>query len=189
MKNIGVILASVREGRAGEKIAEWFMEEAGKLDMGVNLGLIDLKEINLPSMNEPVSPKTSSDYAFDHTKKWSKIVRGFDGFVILTPEYNHGYPGSLKNALDYLYEEWSGKPVGLVGYGGGGAPFARKYLRDVFDVIELVPLEEEVSIRKIWKAFGEDGKPQSNFIEGSIEKLLKQMVEFWRQQNTADTDI
>jgi NAD(P)H-dependent FMN reductase len=186
MKNIGVILASVREKRAGEKIASWFMEEAGKLNYGINLALIDLKEVDLPSMNEPVSPKAGKDYIFEHTRKWSRTVQGFDGFIILTPEYNHGYPGSLKNALDYLYEEWIGKPVGLVGYGGSGAPYSRKYLKDVFDVIKLVPLEEEISIIKIWKAFDEDGKPKSEFIEGSIEKLLEQMAGFWNMQSNAE---
>ena len=181
MKRVGVILASVREGRAGEKIATWFMEETGKLNLDIRLALIDLKEINLPSMNEPVSPKSGSEYVFEHTKEWSQIVSGFDGFVILTPEYNHGYPGSLKNALDYLYKEWVGKPVGLVGYGGRGAPFSRKYLKDVFKVIELVPLEEEVSIRNIWKAFDKNGKPLSEFVEGSIEKMLLQMINFFEK--------
>jgi len=178
MKKIGVILASVREGRNGEKIANWFMEEASHKDIGLDFSLIDLKEIDLPSMNEPVSPKASSDYIYDHTRKWSRIIDAFDGFVILTPEYNHGYPGSLKNALDYLYEEWNGKPVGLVGYGGGGAQYSRRYLKDVFSVIELVPMEEEVSIKKIWNAFDSEGRPIQDFIEGSISRLLNQMADY-----------
>ncbi len=184
MKNIGVILSSVREERVGDKVAAWYMEEAALQEYGLRLKLLDLKDINLPSMNEPVSPKAGMNYVFGHTRNWSRIVQEFDGFIILTPEYNHGYPGSLKNALDYLYEEWKGKPVGLVGYGGNGAPYARKYLKDVFDVVGLIPLEEEVSIKKIWKAFDEQGKPKNEFIEGSIDVQMKQMAAFLKMIET-----
>jgi NAD(P)H-dependent FMN reductase len=86
---------------------------------GLNLELIDLAEINLPFLDEPEIPARHK-YTKDHTKAWSQLISGYDGFVIVFPQYNWGYPAVLKNAMDYLFEEWANKPVSLMCYGSHG---------------------------------------------------------------------
>ncbi len=86
---------------------------------GLNIELVDLAEINLPFLDEPEIP-AHHKYQKEHTVTWSKIVSGYDGFVIVFPQYNWGYPAVLKNALDFLYDEWSKKPVSIMCYGGHG---------------------------------------------------------------------
>lgn len=112
-----VVIASTRPGRKGEPIARWFSELA-RAHGGFEVTLVDLAEVNLPIYDEPQQPVTGQ-YAFEHTRRWSKIVGGADAFVFVMPEYNFSFNAAIKNALDYLYREWRYKPIGLVGYGGG----------------------------------------------------------------------
>lgn len=102
MKKIGVIIASVRDGRVGESIAKYVVDMANSADNGFEYNLIDLKAVNLPLLNEPF-PAAMNNYQYQHTKDWSKLIASFDGFIVVTPEYNHGYPAAIKNALDYLW--------------------------------------------------------------------------------------
>ena len=178
MKIIKVIIASVRDKRNGGKIYSWLSGELKKYSGNLEFEAVDLRELNLPSMNEPAHPKSGEKYKYEHTRNWSSIVKDADGFIIITPEYNHGYPGSLKNALDYLYYEWVGKPVGLVGYGGSGARYARMHLKDVFNVIGLIPMEEEIAISSIWEAFDDEDKLKTDLIKGNIQRQLKQLDDF-----------
>lgn len=145
MKKIGVIMGSVREGRVGELITNHYLALAKKHN-NAQFDLIDLKDVNLPFLNEPY-PAAYNNYQYQHTKDWSKTVSGYDAFIIITPEYNHGYPAVLKNALDYLYVEWKDKPVAITGYGystGGGR--ATTALRPVLHNLGLKPLWTEVLV-------------------------------------------
>jgi NAD(P)H-dependent FMN reductase len=85
----------------------------------LDISLIDLQEINLPFLDEPEIP-AHHKYQNEHTKAWSEIINGYDGFVLVFPQYNWGYPAVLKNAMDFLYDEWAGKPVSIVCYGNHG---------------------------------------------------------------------
>ena len=114
-----IIIASTRPGRAGAPIAHWFVQQSLAHDT-FNVELVDLAEVNLPLYDEPRQP-ISRNYQFDHTKKWSATISRADAFVIVMPEYNHSFNAALKNALDFLYHEWSDKPIGLLSYGGGAA--------------------------------------------------------------------
>lgn len=145
MKRIGIILASVRDGRVGESVAKHVLKLAQE-SKTAEYSLIDLKEINLPMLNEPY-PAAMNNYQYPHTKAWSKIVAGFDAFIIVTAEYNHGYPAAIKNALDYLYVEWNNKPVAFVAY-GYSASGARsiEQLRQVASYLQLKPLWKDVVI-------------------------------------------
>ena len=116
MTKIQIILGSTREGRNGEKVFKWITEIAKK-NKNFEIETIDLKEWNLPMFNDP-KPPFMGEYSYDYTKKWSKKISEGDGYVIVTPEYNHGYSAALKNALDHLYKEWNNKPVAFVSYGG-----------------------------------------------------------------------
>jgi len=115
--NLTVVIASTRPGRKGEAIARWFVGLA-QAHGGFDVTLVDLAEVNLPIYDEPQQPITG-EYVYEHTKRWSSIVNNADAFVFVMPEYNFSFNAAIKNALDYLYQEWRYKPVGLVGYGGG----------------------------------------------------------------------
>jgi NAD(P)H-dependent FMN reductase len=152
--NIGIILASTREARNGAKVAQWVKHVADKQD-GVHFKLIDLAEIDLPLFDEAHSPMMGK-YEKPHTKAWAKIVDGLDGFIVVTPEYNHGYPASLKNALDFLYAEWSGKPIGFVGYGFAGGTRAIEQLFPVVIQLGMQPVGAQVNLH-IFSQMDEDG--------------------------------
>lgn len=135
--NIGIIVGSNRPTRICRQIAEWVMRQMQR--EGLNLSLIDLAEINLPFLDEPDIP-ACGHYVHAHTQAWSELVKRYDGFVLVFPQYNWGYPAVLKNALDFLYDEWAGKPVSIVCYGGRGgfqAALAMKLVTQGLDMVNL----------------------------------------------------
>lgn len=116
-KKIGIILGSNRPTRIGEEIANWVKKQMENEKLTIDI--IDLAVINLPFLDEPDIP-AMGNYQKEHTKKWSQLIQQYDGFVLLFPQYNWGYPAVMKNALDFLYSEWSHKPVSIMVYGGHG---------------------------------------------------------------------
>ena len=116
-KKIGIIIGSTRPNRISMSIATWLQTAMDQSDLQIDL--IDLADIQLPFLDEVAQP-SDGHYALAHKKAWSQLIQSYDGFVLLFPQYNWGYPAPLKNALDYLYTEWRGKPVSLVSYGGHG---------------------------------------------------------------------
>jgi NAD(P)H-dependent FMN reductase len=119
MTRIMIIVASVRPGRLGLPIANWVRSELDG-QQSIEVDFVDLAELALPFMDEPNHPRLHQ-YEHDHTKAWSARVEAADGFVFVTPEYNHGYAPALKNALDFLSREWFRKPISFVSYGGVSA--------------------------------------------------------------------
>ncbi|XVU20826.1 NADPH-dependent FMN reductase [Actinoplanes sp. CA-054009] len=117
--NLLVIVASTRPGRIGPKVADWFVDEA-KAHGGFQVNVADLAEESLPLLDEPHHPRMR-DYQHDHTKRWSEKVDAADAFVFVMPEYNYGISAPLKNAIDYLHQEWSYKAASVVSYGGVSA--------------------------------------------------------------------
>lgn len=113
---IALILGSTRPGRRGDQIATWTLE-AARAHGGADYELIDLADHNLANLDEPGNPNLQQ-YQHDHTRAWGTLIDSFDGYVFLVPEYNHSYPGALKNALDYVYREWNDKAAGIISYGG-----------------------------------------------------------------------
>jgi NAD(P)H-dependent FMN reductase len=140
-----VIVASAREGRAGRPIAEWFVERArahGKF----TIDLVDLKEVNLPLLDEPEHPRLQH-YRHDYTTAWSATVPRADAYVFVTPEYNHGTPPVLINALDCVFVEWNYKPAGFVSYGGVSAGTRSVVMtKTVLTGLKMVPILEAVNI-------------------------------------------
>lgn len=142
---IGIILVSTREGRVGEVVGKWFNDFAKENSEFDSFELIDLKEINLPVLDEPKHP-VMQDYKFDHTKKWSQLIAPCDAFVFVTPEYDYFVPGALVNAVDFLAQEWSYKPVGFVGYGGiSGGLRAIQAAKPLVTTVKMMPIPESVS--------------------------------------------
>ena len=134
-----VIAGSVRPTRICLQIAEW-VAEAGREATGEAYEVVDLKAWPLPMDDEPDVPAAAADYAHPHTRAWSRKIAGADAFVFVTPQYNWGYPAALKNALDHLYREWTGKPALIVTYGGHGGERCAEQLRQVLQGLRMQPL-------------------------------------------------
>jgi NAD(P)H-dependent FMN reductase len=133
-----VIVGSTRARRICPQIAEWVAQVGRETISGLS-EVVDLKEWRLPMDDEPGVP-AGGEYAFEHTRAWSRKVSGADAFVFVTPQYNWGYPAPLKNALDHLHKEWSGKPAMIVTYGARGGNKCAEQLRQVLDGLEMKPV-------------------------------------------------
>jgi NAD(P)H-dependent FMN reductase len=141
---IGIILGSTRPNRNGEQVAKWVLELASGRD-DAEFELVDLRDYPLPHLDEPLPPSLGQ-YANDHTKQWAAKIASFDGFVIVTPEYNHGTSGVLKNAIDFLYAEWNNKAVGFVSYGSVGGARAAEHLRLVAGELQMADVRQQVAL-------------------------------------------
>ncbi|MDO3700283.1 NAD(P)H-dependent oxidoreductase [Micromonospora sp. C28SCA-DRY-2] len=145
MTNIGIILGSTRPGRVGHQVAEWVAKQGNQHD-GIDVEVVDIEDYRLPIFDEPQSPLLGS-YAHDHTRKWSKKIAEFDGYVFVTPEYNRSIPSALKNAIDYLYGEWNNKAAGFVSYGSSvGGARAVEHLRLITAGLQLAGVRTQVSL-------------------------------------------
>lgn len=141
---IAVVVASSRPHRVGPVVADWVMEgTAARAD--AEYVLVDLAEQNLPNIDEP-EPASSGHYSQEHTRAWAELVSGFDGFVFVTPEYNHSIPGQLKNAIDFVYAEWNDKAAGVVSYGSEGGLRAVEHLRGILAEVQVAVVRGTVSI-------------------------------------------
>jgi NAD(P)H-dependent FMN reductase len=144
MVKIAVIIGSTRPGRNGEQVARWVLENAQKRS-DAQFELVDIKDYNLPLLDEPVPP-SFHQYTQGHTKKWAEEIAQFDGFIFVTPEYNHATSGALKNALDYLYAEWNNKAAGMVAYGSVGGARAVENLRLILGELQIADVRTAVHL-------------------------------------------
>ncbi|HLH59174.1 MAG TPA: NAD(P)H-dependent oxidoreductase [Streptosporangiaceae bacterium] len=160
MPTLTVIIGSTRPGRAAQPIAQWFIERA-RAHGGFDVEVADLAEIGLPMMDEPNHPRLR-EYVNQHTKDWSARIERADAVVFVTPEYNYGYPAAIKNAIDYLHQEWKDKPVGFVSYGGVAAGTrAVQQLKQVLTTVRMVPVVDGVNI-PFHSQFISDGEFRAN---------------------------
>jgi NAD(P)H-dependent FMN reductase len=145
MQKIGVIISTTRDTRFGDKAAQWFMELASQRS-DMKFELIDLRDYALPFFNEKASnlhlPTENAEGL-----RWQKKVAEFDGYVIVTAEYNHGPSAALKNALDYAYVEWIRKPIAFVGYGSVGGARAVEQLRLIAIELQMAPIRSSVHVQ------------------------------------------
>ncbi len=142
MLRIGIIIGSTRPGRKGADVARWVYEIAQKRS-DAEFELVDIKDFNLPLLDEPMSP-TTGQYTHEHTKAWSAKIASFDAYVFVTPEYNHATSGALKNAIDFLYHEWANKAAGFVSYGGASGTRAVENLRLVMGELQVADVRAQV---------------------------------------------
>ncbi|HEX3979207.1 MAG TPA: NADPH-dependent FMN reductase [Solirubrobacteraceae bacterium] len=156
MPKLLIIIASTRPGRVGVPVANWFMERAAAHG-GFELELLDLYELDLPLLDEPNHPRLRQ-YTKDHTRAWSQTVDSADAVVFVTAEYNHSYTAALKNAIDFLHNEWHHKPLGFVSYGGVAAGTrAMQALKPVAIALALVPVVAAVNIPFVQQFLTDDG--------------------------------
>jgi NAD(P)H-dependent FMN reductase len=143
MTRIGIILGSTRLSRSGEQVATWVYDMASRRS-SAEFELIDLRDYPLPHLDEPLPP-SMGQYHNEHTNWWADTIASFDGFIMVTPEYNHSTSGSLKNALDYLYAEWNNKAAGFVSYGIAGGARAAEHLRLVCGELQMADVRQQVT--------------------------------------------
>lgn len=180
--NIKIILASVRDGRFGDKPAEWITAIAK--EKGLSVELLDLKDYALPTFHEAVSPAyIEGAYASPEVNRWAEKIAEADGFIFVTPEYNHGYPSSLKNNIDYLYKEWNNKAVCFVGYGSTGGARVIQQLRQVSTELQMAPIRNSVHIMAPWFLVEEDGSLKPGVLDPYVkpaENMLTQLM-WWAE--------
>jgi NAD(P)H-dependent FMN reductase len=173
-KHIQLIIGSTREGRIGKQIAEWLERQVAK-QPAISLEIVDLKEVNLPFFASPTPPLYAPDTT-EHGKAWAGRVAKADGYIFLTPEYNHSIPASLKNALDYLAAEWKGKPAMIIGYGYGSGSFAIRHLQDILAHLKLAAIPTTTGILLTQNIFGDGGTEAVDQALAQYETKIQQAL-------------
>ena len=177
---VHVVLGSTRQGRAGGRVARWFLE-VGASRGDLRLELVDLRDWPLPFF-DLAKPPAAGGYEDPAQIAWAEKVDEADAYVLVTPEYNHGYPAVLKNALDTVYAEWGGKPVAFVGYGGSaGGVRAVEQLRQVVVELDMVPLRPQVALPRAYSAFADDGSLRHPGPEREAASVLDALVDWTRR--------
>lgn len=144
MIRIGIVVGSTRPGRKAEAVARWAFDIARKRS-DAEFEIVDIVEFNLPLLDEPL-PASLGRYSHDHTRAWSAKIASFDGYVFVTPEYNHATSGALKNAIDFLHNEWVNKAAGFIGYGGMSGGRAVENLRLIMAELQVATVRAQVGL-------------------------------------------
>ena len=174
--HIAVIIGSTRQQRFSEKPAKWIFEEVQKLD-GVTAELLDLRDFPLPFFDDAEPPiMRKGQHANPVVRAFGEKIASADAFIIVTPEYNYGYPAVLKNALDHFFYEWNKKVVGFVSYGGVAGARSVEQLRTVASGLDMVPLREAIHIAQFWSALDDQGNVKADAVKGQAEKFFPQLV-------------
>ena len=139
---IAIVTGSTRPGRNNEAVARW-VNQIAQQRTDADFELVDIADYHLPLFDEPMSPMFGK-YTKPHTQAWAEKIASFDGFVFVTPEYNHSIPGALKNAIDFLYREWNNRAAGFVSYGGSGGVRAVEHLRLVMAELMVATVRAQV---------------------------------------------
>ena len=174
MIKVGIILGSTRPGRNGEAVAKWVTELAKKRT-DAEYELVDVASFGLPLLDEPIPPSMGK-YSKEHTKKWAAKIASLDAFVFVTAEYNHGIPGALKNAIDFLFAEWNDKAAGFVSYGSAMGVRAVEHLRLVMAEVKVATVRNQdmLSLYTDFEKFSVF-KPDARH-EKSVGDMLDQVV-------------
>jgi NAD(P)H-dependent FMN reductase len=174
MTRIGIILGSTRPNRNGEQVAKWVYDVVSRRD-DAEFELVDLRDYPLPHLDEPLPP-SMGQYQGEHTKRWAEKIGSFDGFVMVTPEYNHSTSGVLKNAIDYLYAEWNNKAVGFVSYGAVGGARAAEHLRLVAGELQMADVRQQVALSMFTEFENFSVLKPGDYNQGALDTLLSQVV-------------
>ena len=182
MLKVGIILGSTRPNRNGEAVARW-VEQQVRDRKDASYELVDIKDFNLPLLDEPIPP-SQGKYSQPHTKRWAERIAPFDAFIFVTPEYNHGTSGALKNAIDFLYAEWNNKAAGFVSYGSASGARAVENLRLIMAELQIADVRAQVMF-----SLATDFKNYSEFTpdprhEKDLDTLLQQLVAWGEAMKT-----
>lgn len=181
MVNIGIVVGSTRPGRFGIQPGNWILELARQRG-GANFELVDLEEVGLPLLDEPIPP-LRHQYEHEHTRRWSERVSQLDGFVFVTAEYNHSIPAALKNAIDYLHQEWNYKPASFVSYGSGaGGSRSVEHLRGVMGEMRVYDLREQLLLPNYYTRLNDSGQYEFSDEEKQAASTVLDDTVFWAEQ-------
>jgi NAD(P)H-dependent FMN reductase len=175
MIKVGIIVGSTRPGRHADAVANWILEKA-KTRTDAQFEVVDIKEFNLPLLDEPVPPSMGK-YTQPHTKAWAQKVASLDAFIFVTPEYNHAPSAALKNAIDFIYGEWNNKAAGFVSYGAssnGGR--AVEHLRMVMSELQVADVRSQVLLSLFTDFESFTVFKPSNVHESALANMLDQVV-------------
>lgn len=174
MTKIGIIIGSTRPGRNGAAVAKW-VYDLSKKRADAEFELVDIADYNLPLLDEPY-PAMMHQYTKDHTKAWSAKISEFDGFIFVTPEYNHSTSGALKNAIDYLSLEWNNKAAGFVSYGSAGGVRAVEHLRLIAGELQMADVRSQVSLSLFTDFVNMSEFKPASLHESSVISLFDQVI-------------
>ena len=174
MTRIAIIVGSTRPGRNGTAVAEWVHAYA-KTRTDAEYELVDIEQFGLPLLDEPV-PASMGMYSKDHTKSWAGVIDSFDGFVFVTPEYNHSPSGALKNAIDFIYAEWNNKAAGFVGYGSVGAVRAVEQLRLIAAELQVATVRAQVALNLATDFENYSVFTPADYHQANLEAMFDQVV-------------
>jgi NAD(P)H-dependent FMN reductase len=182
---LGIVVGSTRPGRHAAAVAAWATQvAAGHLQgVAVELRVLDLAEFGLPLLDEPV-PAAFGHYARPHTRRWAEAVAACDGFLFVTPEYNHSLPAALKNALDFLYAEWNDKAAGVIGYGVAGGVRAIEHLRQVLGELRVADVRSAVTL-SLSADFTDDAFTPREHQAGQVRRMADEVVAWSRALRSA----
>src|ERR1700733_9156220 len=174
MLKIAIVTGSTRPGRNNEAVARWVFGVA-KERKDAEFEFVDIADYKLPLLDEPMPP-SMGQYGHDHTKAWAAKIATFDAYVFVTPEYNHGISGALKNAIDFLYREWNNKAAGFVSYGSAGGARAVEHLRLVMAEVQVATVRNQVAL-SLFSDFENytKFKPAAHH-EKSVNQMLDQLI-------------
>ena len=144
MIRVAIVTGSTRPGRHNEAVSRW-VHHLAKERKDAEFELVDIADYNLPLLDEHLPPSLG-DYHHEHTKRWAQKIGSFDAYVFVTPEYNHGTSGALKNAIDFLYREWNNKAAAFVSYGGAGGARAVEHLRLIMAELMVATVRAQVML-------------------------------------------
>jgi NAD(P)H-dependent FMN reductase len=174
MLKVAIILGSTRPGRNGEAVAKWAYEVARKR-RDADFEFVDIKDFNLPLLDERMPP-VMGQYTHQHTRTWSEKIASFDAYVFVTPEYNHGTSAALKNAIDFLYHEWTNKAAGFIGYGGTAGARAVEHLRLVMAELQVATVRAQVGLSMLTDFENFSVFKPAPHHEGAVNAMLDQVI-------------
>jgi NAD(P)H-dependent FMN reductase len=175
---IGIVMGSIRDGRANEDVAKWVKNIADNYTNNAEFEIVDLKDYPLPLFDEAASPAYTSDLkASEQQKPWADKVTELDGYIFVTPEYNHGLPSALKNALDYVYNELNDKAAGIVSYGSAGGVRSAEQLRTVLSEFQVAHVRTQPAL-SLFYDWNQDGFNPSDAQTEAVETMLYQLS-YW----------
>ncbi len=174
MIKIAIIIGSTRPGRKADAVAQWVHGIAKKRG-DAEFEVVDIQDFNLPLLDEPVPPSMGR-YSRPHTKTWAAKIASFDAYVFVTPEYNHGTSGALKNAIDFLYAEWNNKAAGFVSYGSAGGVRAVEQLRLVMGELQIADVRAQVMLSLFTDFENFTTFKPAGYHEKSVNAMLDQLI-------------
>ncbi|MBB1033021.1 MAG: NAD(P)H-dependent oxidoreductase [Dietzia sp.] len=177
---IGIILGSIRDERGGAAVADWVTAEAASRELAT-YDLVDLKSFDVPLLTSATVPGAANkQYDDERVTRWSEAIDSYDAFIFVTPEYNHGVPGALKNAFDSLGDEWADKPVAFVSYGAEGGVRAVEQWRQIVANFRMFGVRQQVSL-SLFTEFGPEGLQPNDRRAGEISTLFDQLEDAVRR--------